>query len=116
FTRAVLGYHLSFGKEVNQNDILRTIKNALSKWQPKKILMSEIKYIQDAAMPSYMSDKFQGICWDETSVDGAMAENSKQVEKILLEVVGSKLISPISADINFSKRRSKDDRPYIEVF
>ncbi|MEN8279534.1 hypothetical protein ABFP05_16260 [Acinetobacter baumannii] len=116
FTRVVLGYHLSFGKEVNQNDILRTIKNALSKWQPKKILMSEIKYIQDAAMPSHMSEKYQGICWDETSVDGAMAENSKLVEKILLEVVGSKLISPISADNNFSKRRSKDDRPYIEVF
>ncbi|CAI3099776.1 hypothetical protein MWMV2_MWMV2_00032 [Acinetobacter oleivorans] len=115
-SRAVLGYHLSFEKEVNQNDILRTIKKALTKWHPKDKMMAEMEYTQDAALPSYLSDKFLALCWDETSVDGALAENSKQVEKILSEVVGSKLISPVSKDVNFSKRRSKDDRPFIEVF
>lgn len=116
FTRVVLGYHISFEKEVNQNDILRTIKNSLTQWQPKNNMISEIKYIENAGFPSYLSKDLLGICWDETSVDGALAENSKLVEKTLLEVVGSKLISPISQEPNFSKRRNKDDRPFIESF
>jgi hypothetical protein len=64
-------------------------------------------------MPSGLSNHFVGICWDETSVDGALAETCKHVESVLDDMVGSKLISPKSG---YSSRRSKDDRPFIESF
>lgn len=115
-SRAVLAYHLSFEREINQNDVLRTIKKALSNWQPRPIMMSNIKFIDGAGFPSYILPSLTGACWDETSVDGAMAENSKKIQNVLQEVVGSQLISPRSPEISFSKRCNKDDRPFIETF
>ncbi|MDD5581249.1 MAG: hypothetical protein PHY16_18520 [Methylobacter sp.] len=64
-------------------------------------------------MPSGISSDFVGICWDETNVDGALAETCKHVETVLRDVVGSKLITPYAG---YSCRRSKDDRPFIETF
>ena len=43
-----------------------------------------------------LSDKYLGLCWDETCVDGALAENCTYIEHILNNVIGSKLISPVS--------------------
>ena len=37
FSRAVLGYYMSMGKEVSKDDVLRTIKSALSKWSRKNL-------------------------------------------------------------------------------
>ncbi|MEQ1561038.1 MAG: hypothetical protein ABL933_19170 [Methyloglobulus sp.] len=112
-SRAVLGYFLSMAKEVSKDDVLRTIKNALTPWQRRNITFSDEAYIDGAAMPSGLSNHFVGICWDETSVDGALAETCKHVESVLDDVVGSKLISPESG---YSSRRSKDDRPFIESY
>ena len=112
-SRAVLGYYLSLGKEVNKEDILRTIKMALSIWKPKSNLISNIKYLSEAGFPSSMSSEFAGVCWDETNVDGALAERCATIEKYLHDVVHSSLASPISG---FLSRRSLDDRPYVEAF
>jgi hypothetical protein len=112
-SRAVLGYFLSMAKEVSKDDVLRTVKNALTPWQRRNITFSDEAYIDGAAMPSGLSNHFVGICWDETSVDGALAETCQHVESVLNDVVGSKLISPKSG---YSSRRSKDDRPFIESY
>ncbi len=112
-SRAVLGYYLSMGKEVSKDDVLRTIKMALTRWHRRVLSFSDNAYQDGAALPSGISDNYVGICWDETSVDGALAETSKHVERILNDVVGSKLLTPKSG---FSSRRSKDDRPFIESF
>jgi len=113
FSRAVLGYYLSMNKEVSKDDVLRTIKMALSRWHRRMLTFSDHAYHVEAALPSGISDNYVGVCWDETSVDGALAETCKHVEKILDDVVGSKLLTPNSG---FSSRRSKDDRPFIESF
>jgi len=112
-SRAVLGYFLSMGKEVSKDDVLRTIKIALTRWHRRILSFSDNVYQEGAALPSGISDNYVGICWDETSVDGALAETCKHVESILNDVVGSTLITPKSG---FSSRRSKDDRPFIESF
>jgi len=112
-SRAVLGYYLSMGKEVSKDDVLRTIKMALTRWHRRILSFSDNAYQDGAALPSGVSDQYVGICWDETSVDGALAETCKHVEKVLIDVVGSKLLTPKSG---FSSRRSKDDRPFIESF
>lgn len=112
-SRAVLGYYLSLGKEVNKNDIIRTIKMALSVWRPRENLFSEISYYEGAGFPSSMSPLFASVCWDETNIDGALAEKCNTVETLLRDVVKSNLHSP---DSGFLSRRSLDDRPYVETF
>ncbi|MGX9936491.1 hypothetical protein ACVFVO_13970 [Advenella kashmirensis] len=112
-TRCVLGYHLSMRKEVSKFDVLRAIKTALTKWSMPSVTFSDRAYLPGAGLPSSSAEKFIGICWNETSVDGALAETCKHVKRILKDVVGSELIEPKSG---FSARRSMDDRPFIEVF
>lgn len=111
-SKAVLGYHLSMNREVNKEDILRTIKKALSSWNPLPISFGE-PYIEGAGFPSTVSEKFRGMCWDETCVDGALAETCIHVQTVLENVVGSQLITPKTG---YSSRRSKDDRPFVETF
>lgn len=113
-SRAVLGYFLSMGREVSKEDVLRTIKKALTRSQLRKLSFSNVAYLDGAGMPSGVSDRFVGVCWSETSVDGALAETCSHVEQVLTNVVGANLISPKSG--GFSSRRSKDDRPFIETF
>lgn len=112
-SRAVLGYYLSFRREVSSGDVLAAVKRALSKWKKRAISFSENAYHPDAGFPSSIDDEFVGACWDEFSVDGALAETCKRVADKLEEVVGAKIVSPYS---DFSVRRSKDDRPFIESY
>lgn len=111
-SRAVLGYHLSLNKEVNKEDILKVIKKSLSLWIPREISFGDA-YIEGAGFPASISEKFLRACWNETLVDGALAENCKHVRETLRDVVGSVLTTPSRG---FSSRRSKDDRPFIEAF
>ncbi len=112
-SRAILGYFLSLRREVSKEDVLRTIKIALSSWSPRKLSFSDIAYADGAGFPSNVSPKLFRACWNETSVDGALAETCQHVRDSLKNVVGSVLVSPKSG---FSSRRSKDDRPFIEAF
>lgn len=112
-SRAVLGYYLSVRYEVSKDDVFRAIKNALTKWRRRPIAFGEIAYAEGAALPSGHDDQYIGACWDETSVDGALAETSKHVRQTLDELVGSRLLDP---ENSFSVRRSMDDRPFIETF
>ena len=112
-SRAVLGYYFSLRKEVSHEDVLRCIKRALTKWTLKTVTFCDEPYSNGAGFPSTVDRKFVGLCWDETSVDGALAETCKSVEVPLREVVGSVVLSPSNS---FSKRRSLDDRPFIEKF
>jgi len=112
-SRAVLGYYLSIRKEINREDVLRTIKCALTNWQPLDVSYCEKPLVEGTGLPSILGKDFIGICWKETSVDGALAETCKTVKDKLANVVGAELLSP---ENSFSIRRSLDDRPYIESF
>jgi transposase InsO family protein len=114
-SRAVLGYYLSMRMECSAEDVLRAIKNALTRWQPRELHWSEQSYVESAALPSGHAPQYIGACWDEFSVDGAMANICKRVETQLKEVVGAEVIKPQDPN-SFSARRSKDDRPFIESF
>jgi transposase InsO family protein len=114
-SRAVLGYHLSLRREVSKDDVLAAIKKALSKWSRRPIYYADkgVAYAPGAALPSGVKDEWVGLCWDETSVDGALAETCTTVRTKLKDVVGSILLEPKNS---FAVRRSKDDRPFIERF
>lgn len=112
-TRVVLGYYFCTGKEPSAEDVLRCIKSALIKWRPKQISYSNEPYEKGAGLLSSLGDDFVGLCWDETSVDGAKSLTCQGVRDALKNIVGSTLICPQDS---FSKRHSPDDRPFIEVF
>ncbi|MBC3879972.1 hypothetical protein H8K35_06455 [Undibacterium sp. LX40W] len=112
-SRAVIGYYFSTRKEVSADDALRAIKCGLNRWSPRDISFSNVAYSEKAGLLSSLGKDFVGLCWEETSVDGALAETCKTVKETLKNAVGSTLISP---DSSFSQRRSKDDRPFIEAF
>lgn len=113
YSRAVLGYYLSLGREVPKRDILRTIKRALTRWVPIPVTFGDTALAEGAGLPSALGDRFVGLCWDETSVDGALAETCRSVKEQLRDVVGSALLEPQNS---FSVRRSLDDRPFVESF
>lgn len=112
-SRAVIGYHLSLRIEVNKEDVIAAIKSALVRWTRKELTFGDQAYFEDAALPSGHDERYVGLCWNETSVDGALAETCKTVKDKLRDVVGSTLMDP---SVGFAQRRSKDDRPFIESF
>ena len=114
-SRAVLGYHLSFNRECTAEDVLRAIKCALSRWTPRELQFSEHAYAEGAGLPSWRHDSFVGACWDEFSVDGALANICSRVERQLREVVMARIIKP-QDPTSYTSRRSKDDRPFVESF
>lgn len=114
-SRAVLGYHLSLHRECSAEDVLRAIKCALTRWSPRELQFSDNAYVAEAGLPSARHDRYLGACWDEFSVDGAMANICKRVERQLDEIVGAIILKPQDSN-SFSSRRSKDDRPFIESF
>jgi transposase InsO family protein len=112
-SRAVIGYHLSLRFEVSKEDVMRAIKNALLPWSRKDLTFGAEAYCADAALPSGHHERYVGLCWNETSVDGALAETCAYVKGKLQGVVASSLLDPSAG---FAQRRSKDDRPFIESF
>lgn len=112
-SRAIIGYYFSIRKEVSSDDVLRAIKSGLSRWIARDLSFSDVAYKLNAGLMSSIGDDFVGLCWNETSVDGALAETCKVVKDTLKNAVGSALLEPSNS---FSKRRSKDDRPFIEVY
>ncbi|WP_454694668.1 hypothetical protein [Achromobacter aegrifaciens] len=112
-SRAVLGYYLSLRKEVSADDVLRAIKCALTHWPLRPVNFSDTAYKEGAGMPSTIHHDLVGLCWDEISVDGALAETCSSVKSRLRDVVGAVVLDPKNS---FSKARRKDDRPFIESF
>lgn len=80
-SRVVLGYHLSLRRECAAEDVLRAVKHALSQWTPRDLQFSDNAYVDKAGFASYRSHRFVGACWDEFSVDGALANICTRVEQ-----------------------------------
>ncbi len=116
-SRCVLGYAISIRREPSKEDVLRAIRNALRRWEPRESsLVKDRTYHPKAGFPSKLDPNYVGACWNTMSVDGALANTCKTVRSILKSVVDADLISPLEEDRSFAQRRSLDDRPYIETF
>ena len=116
-SRCVLGYAVSIRREPSKEDVLRAIRRALCRWEPRESsLLMDHKYHPNAGFPSKLDPSYIGACWNTMSVDGALANTCETVRSILKSVVGADLISPLKKDESFAQRRSLDDRPYIETF
>ena len=107
-SKAILGYHLSLREECNAEDILMTIRNALTVWVPRTLSVPGMTYSSASGFPSSHDQRFIGACWDQFSVDGAMANLALRVADKLEHVVGAtSIVLP---------RRIPNDRPFVERF
>jgi hypothetical protein len=114
-SRAVLGYHLCLRRECSADDVLRAIRSALVTWAPRELQFASDAYVPGAGLPAFVIPQLTGACWNEFSVDGALANVCGRVEDVLREVAGARIVKP-QDPASYSHRRSKDDRPYIESF
>jgi len=79
-SRCVLGYAISIRKEPSKDDVLRAIRNALRRWEPRKSsLIKDKTYHPKAGFPSKLHPNYVGACWNTMSVDGALANTCKSV-------------------------------------
>lgn len=107
-SKAILGYHLSLRDECSADDVLLTIRNALTRWTPRTLSVPGMAYGLGSGFPSSRDPRFIGACWDEFSIDGALANLSPRVAGKLERVVGARSI--------VLPRRIPNDRPFIERF
>jgi len=115
-SRCVLGFSISIRREPSKDDVLRAMRHALRRWQPRHLTTLNARtYHPKAGFPSKLNPKYIGACWNSMSVDGALANTCKTVRETLKAVVGAQLIAPQDTQ-SFTKRTSLDDRPYIETF
>lgn len=114
-SRCVLGYCMSVRREPSADDVLGAVRSALTKWRARELAFTKNGYAAGAGFPSHLGSDFVGVCWDEFSVDGALANICKRVAEKLTNVVNAKIIQPQDPN-SYSSRRSLDDRPFIETF
>jgi putative transposase len=75
---AVLGYDVAIGKQPSTDHVVRAIKSALSRWQPKTGPL-DLKYPEAAMMPSAISPELCGVCWNAIRLDNAAIHLSTTV-------------------------------------
>jgi hypothetical protein len=107
-SKAILGYHLSLREECSADDVLLTVRNALTQWAPRTLSIPGMTYGPGSGFPSSRDPRFIGACWNEFSIDGALANLSLRVAGKLERVVGARSI--------VLPRRIPNDRPFVERF
>ncbi|MGC6588815.1 hypothetical protein ACPV3A_28200 [Paenibacillus sp. Dod16] len=88
-TRAILGYHISYGAEYSSYDVLKCIENAIIPWKPIQFSISGISYPKGAGFPSGLIEQAKWAVWDEFLVDNGQANLATIVKKTITEKVGA---------------------------
>ena len=76
---AILAYTVAYRSEVSSTEILRVIRDAVTKiWSPRK-LTPPLEYPPEGGLPSGVIPECSGACWNMTFFDGALAHLSQAV-------------------------------------
>lgn len=105
-TSAHLGYHLSFRKECNANDVLLAMRSALCPWQPKVAKNFSVELVSGAGYPSSHNPGLCGVGWSEFFVDAAKINHCERVV--------SKMAQLLRATPYTVPRHNPNDRPIVE--
>jgi putative transposase len=106
YSRAVLGYHLSLGREYNRHDVIRTVINALTPHVPRRFALSGLAYGPADGFPSEKYPETAYAQWTWFRMDGAKANAADDVRHALTEFTG--------CIVDIGPSYTPDDRPYIE--
>jgi len=102
-TRAVIGYHLSFNKEYNQEDVKKCFQSAILPWKPKELTIPGLNYSKNAGFPSSKFTEAEYGIWDEISYDNAKSHLSNEIKDLLTKQIGSSInMGPVAVPVNRS--------------
>lgn len=85
---AVLGYHVVFKREVNSDDLLAAIQNALDRWKPREFYLPGQSYDEGAGFPSDRHDDLVGCGWSTLLFDNALVHLARDVIDRVRALVG----------------------------
>lgn len=107
-TRAILGYHISLGREYNQFDVLKCIKNAIEPRKKMTFSIAGLAYPPNGGYHSLAIPETEWAVWDEILFDNAKSH--------LANMVRDKLKDTVGCDINFGSVGKPTRRSIIERF
>ncbi len=108
WSRAVLGYHVSLGREYSRYDVIRTIENALEPHRTRRFTLPGIGYGASGGFPSGKLMELGYATWQWFKLDNAKANLAGDVQYALADFIG--------CFIDAGPAHTPDDRPYIERF
>ncbi|WP_155273085.1 hypothetical protein [Lysinibacillus sphaericus] len=99
-TRAVIGYHLSFNKEYNQEDVKKCFQSAILPWKSKELTIPGLNYSKNAGFPSSKFSEVEYGTWDEISYDNAKSHLSNEIKDLLTKQIGCSInMGPIAVPV-----------------
>ena len=88
---AILAYTVVYNSEVNADDVVKVIRDAVSKkWQPMELTIP-LTYPKDGGLPSGVIPEACGACWSVTLLDGALAHLSEAIHERVRKTLGFSL-------------------------
>lgn len=86
---AVLAYTVVYSSEVSADDVIRVIRNAVSKkWQPMDLTVTGLSYPEQGGLPSGVIPECFGAVWGCILLDGALAHLAKAVRETARKALG----------------------------
>lgn len=108
WSRAVLGWHVSLGREYSRHDVIRTLEAALEPHRPRTFTIPGVGYGTLGGFPSAKLPELGYATWRWIKLDNARANLAGDVRHALEEFIG--------CFVDAGPAYSPDDRPYIERF
>ena len=108
WSRAVLGWHVSLGREYSRHDVIRTLEAALEPHRPRDFTLPGVGYGPLGGFPSDKLPEVGYATWKWIKLDNAKANLAEDVRHALADFIG--------CFIDAGPVHSPDDRPYIERF
>ena len=79
---AVIAYSIVYSSEVGADDVVRVIRDAVSKkWSPKVLTIPGLQYAANTGLPSGLIPECLGANWGCLLLDGALAHLAKSVRE-----------------------------------
>ena len=108
WSRAVLGWHVSLGREYSRHDVIRTLEAALEPHRPRTFTIPGVGYGALGGFPSGKLPELGYATWQWIKLDRARANLAEDVRHALEEFIG--------CFVDAGPAYTPDDRPYIERF
>jgi putative transposase len=90
-SRAVLGYHIAFGRHYSAEDVLMCLEACIVPWQPRKLRANGLFYPEGSGYPSGSIPGLEFARWNELAFDNDMSNCSNWVWDRVRDEIGCRL-------------------------
>jgi len=107
-SRAVLGYHIAFGRHYTAEDVLTCLENCIVPWKPRKLRANGLSYPNGSGFPSGSIPELAYAKWNELAFDNDKSNCAMWVWERVRSCIGSSL--------NPGPIKTPESRQFIERF